>query len=198
MATKSKITEELKEEYRSMVEIANRRLRRIREYSKKPGYEGITEFSYKNAMEDISKYFGRGKRGFSRKIPTGKNAYKVFQKYYNSVQRFLESKSSTIGDINQIYKKRATKLDAKYNWGLDWRDLAKMFESGMYKKFKADNYDSEQTFQAIATFIKNKDKTLKAKNSIDITWSADPLENAVIGEMFDEHAKDIGRFLREI
>lgn len=198
MATKSKITEELKEEFRGMVETANRRLRRIREYSKKPGYKGITEYAYKNAMKDIHKYFGRDKRGFSRKIPTGKNAYKTLQKLYNSVQRFLDAESSQIHKINTIYKQRANTLDSMYGWGLDWRDLAKMFESGMYKKFKDDKYDSGQTFQAIATFIRNKDKILKAKNSIDITWSDDPIENAVIGEMFDDHAKDIRRFLRKI
>lgn len=186
--------------YKKLQDNMNRRLRRIRQYMKEPGYKGITEYAYKNAMEDIRRFFGPGKRGYSKALPTGKGAREQYKAIMNSMTRFKEAATSTIGGIHKTYKQRAETLNKKYGWDLSWRDLAKLFESGMWKKFKSSGYDyaSDQTFKAIATFIDNKKDILKAKNSIDISWSEDPMENAFMQGMMDEYAADIKKFLRKI
>ena len=186
--------------YKKLQDITNRRLRRIRQYEKLPEHEGITKYAYKNAMEDIRRFFGPGKKGYSKALPKGPEARELYKSIMNSMTRFKEAATSTIGGIHKIYKQRAEMLNKKYGWDLSWRDLAKLFESGMWQKFKSSGYDyaSDQTFKAIATFIDKKKDILKAKNSIDITWSEDPLENAFMQGMIDEYAVDIKEFLRKI
>lgn len=186
--------------YKKLQDNMNRRLRRIREYSKSPGYKGITEYAYKNAMADIRRFFGPGKKGYSKALPKGPGAREQYKAIMNSMVRFKEAVTSTIGGVHKTYKHRAETLNKKYGWNLSWRDLAKLFESGMWQKFKSSGYDyaSDQTFKAIATFIDKKKDILKAKNSIDITWSDDPIENAFMQGMVDEYATDIKKFLRKI
>lgn len=193
-------TEDEIKAYKKLQDNMNRRLRRIREYAKTPEYKGITEYAYKYAMEDIRRFFGPGKKGYSKALPKGKGARESYKAIMNSMTRFKEAVTSTIGGVNKVYKNRAKKLNERYGWGLSWRDLAKLFESDMWRKFKSAGYDyaSDQTFKTIATFIDNKRDILKAKNSIDITWSEDPLENAFMQGMVDEYAADIKKFLRKI
>ena len=193
-------TDEEIKAYKKLQDNMNRRLRRIREYNQKPGYKGVTEYAYKNAMEDIRKFFGPGKKGYSKALPQGPGARELYKAIMNSMTRFKEAKTSKIGGINKVYKRRADTLNEKYGWDLSWRDLAKLFESGMWQKFKSSGYDyaSDQTFKAIATFIDNKRDILKAKNSIDITWSEDPIENAFMRGMVDEYSADIKKFLRQV
>ena len=197
---KKTIPDDLAVKYKRLADVANRRLRRIeKEYSKDPAYKEMKQFAYSKAKLNIKKLFGPNVKGFSRRIPTGKGSYRKFQQMYNAVQDFLHSKSSTLKELKQTYSKRANTMNNKYNWNMKWTDLAKMFESGMYKKFKAKGYSSDTTFRAIA-LIKNSDKQiLDEKYRVKmIGTDVDPVLLKVVDSFVRENGKDVKSFLKKI
>lgn len=170
------------EDFKRMVDIANRRLRRIEnEYAKKKGFENIKGFAYHKAMRDI-KAAGGNKR-FSKKIPKTK---REFNKMWNAVDRFLQSPTSTLGGVRNVYEKRAKTLADKYGLDVGWENLGIVFESGLFARLNT-GYGSKSALRKIGVMIENQEKiesvidqSTHFKNVTDITPFENDMDNMEI------------------
>lgn len=192
----------LEKEYRWLAKRADQRLVRLEKLAENPEYSGIKEYSYKRAMRDIRSWSGENAKRFNTKAPSNTNQLKA---KIADIKRFLESASSTIGataetkGILKIYQERANTINEKYGTDFNWKDLAKLFESGLYKKIKNDkDYDSNADFQTIANIksnFKEVRKAIKEDREVNID-TLDEVENFAINEMINQYGDDIIKALR--
>ena len=192
----------LEKEYRRLAKRADQRLVRLEKLAENPEYAGIKEYSYKRAMRDIRSWSGENAKRFNTKAPSNTNQLKA---KIADIKRFLESASSTIGapaetkGILKIYQERANTINEKYGTDFNWKDLAKLFESGLYKKIKNDkDYDSNADFQTIANIksnFKEVRKAIKEDREVNID-TLDEVENFAINEMINQYGDDIIKALR--
>lgn len=195
---KKSIPKEKIEEYKRMVDIVNKRLKRIEtDYSKRAGYEAIKEYAYYGAKQDIKKIWGPDALKFSKKIPTGKNAYREFQKMFAAVEKFYGAQSSTLKGIKTVYENRAATLNKKYDWNLSWTDLAKMFESGMYEKLKASGYGSDTIFKTIAVIQKNEAKIMSERESIKVI-GGNRMVHKIANDFIDKNRDDVKGYFNSL
>ena len=153
-------------------------------------------------MRDIRSWSGENAKRFNTKAPSNTNQLKA---KIADIKRFLESASSTIGataetkGILKIYQERANTINEKYGTDFNWKDLAKLFESGLYKKIKNDkDYDSNADFQTIANIksnFKEVRKAIKEDREVNID-TLDDVENFAINEMINQYGDDIIKALR--
>lgn len=193
---KKQITPEMITEYKKMVQAANKRLYRIEsDYSKRPGYQAMKEYAYAKAQQNIRAIWGDQKR-FSKAVPT---SYREYQKAYNALNEFMESKTGTLSDLKGVYERRANTLNDKYGWGFSWQDLAKMFESGMYEKLKAKGYGSETTFKAIALMSKEKNlqKFKNTSGTVKVT-GGNRLVHKLVNEFLKDNTQDAREFFKDL
>lgn len=193
----------LESEYRRLAKRADQRLVRLEQLAEStPEYKGIKEFAYKKAMRDIRSWSGENAKRFNTAPPSNTNQLKA---KIADIKRFLESASSTIGrtretkGIQQIYQQRANTINEKFGTDFNWKDLARLFESGLYKKIKnSSDYDSNADFQTIAN-IKTNFKEVKdaIKNDTEVNIDTlDEVENFAINEMISTYGADIIKALR--
>ena len=192
----------LEKEYRRLAKRADQRLVRLEKLAENTEYAGIKEYSYKRAMRDIRSWSGENAKRFNTKAPSNTNQLKA---KIADIKRFLESASSTIGataetkGILKIYQERANTINEKYGTDFNWKDLAKLFESGLYKKIKNDkDYDSNADFQTIANIksnFKEVRKAIKEDREVNID-TLDEVENFAINEMINQYGDDIIKALR--
>ena len=193
----------LEAEYRRLAKRADQRMVRIEDLAKSnPEYAGIKEFAYKRALRDIRSWSGENASRFNTKPPSNTNKLKA---KIADIKRFLESASSTIAatketkGIKQIYQDRAETINKKYDTNFNWRDLAKLFESGVWKKIKSsDSYDSKSDFQTIANMKANFREVKDAINNdreVNID-TLDEVENYAINEIIEAYGGEILKALR--
>lgn len=193
----------LEKEYRRLAKRADQRLVRIEQLAESsPEYKGIKEFSYKKAMRDIRAWSGENASRFNTRPPKNTNQLKA---KIADIKRFLESASSTIGrtretkGIQQIYQDRANTINEKFGSDFNWKDLARLFESGLYKKIKNQkDYDSNADFQTIANIKTNFKEVRQAiRNDEEVNIDTlDEVENFAINEMIAQYGDDIIKALR--
>lgn len=192
----------LEKEYRKLAKRADQRLVRLEQLAKSPEYSGVLNFSYRKAQRDIRAWSGEKATRFNTKPPSNTNQLKA---KIADIKRFLESASSTIGrtketkGIKEIYHDRADTINERYGTDFNWRDLARLFESNLYKKIKSkDDYDSKTEMQTIANISANFDEVkqaIKKDREVNID-TLDDIENFAINEMINQYGKDILRALR--
>lgn len=192
----------LEKEYRKLAKRADQRLLRLKRLSEQPGYEGVLNYAYKVAQRDIRSWSGEKATRFNTKPPSNTNQLKA---KIADIKKFLESASSTWGrtketkGIKQIYEDRTRTINEKYGTDFTWQELAKLFESGLWKKIKSkDDYGSDTDFTTIADIKKNfkevKD-AIKHDREINID-TLDDVENFAINEMISQYGSDILKALR--
>ena len=142
----------LYQDYIKLVDKANKRLSRLEKLAGEDGFEAILGYAYKNAQADIKAQGLTGQR-FSKKAPPKLASLRA---RYNAVQRFLDMPTSTKTGIIDVYEKRAK----KFSKDLNWRQLANVFESGMWNMLK-EQFGSPRVQRIIARLQKNKDELLK-------------------------------------
>lgn len=192
----------LEKEYRKLAKRADQRLVRLEQLAKSPEYSGVLNFAYRKAQRDIRAWSGESASRFNTKPPSNTNQLKA---KIADIKRFLESASSTIGKtketkgIKEIYQDRADTINERYGTDFNWRDLARLFESNLYKKIKSkDDYDSKTEMQTIANISANFDEVkqaIKKDREVNID-TLDDIENFAINEMINQYGKDILRALK--
>lgn len=192
----------LEKEYRKLAKRADQRLVRLEQLAKSPEHSGVLNFAYRKAQRDIRAWSGESASRFNTKPPSNTNQLKA---KIADIKRFLSSASSTIGrtaetkGIRKIYQDRADTINERYGTDFNWRDLARLFESNLYKKIKSkDDYDSKTEMQTIANISANFDEVkqaIKEDREVNID-TLDEVENFAINEMINQYGKDILRALR--
>lgn len=192
----------LEKEYRKLAKRADQRLVRLKRLSERPGYEGVLNYAYKVAQRDIRSWSGENATRFNTKPPSNTNQLKA---KIADIKKFLESASSTWGrtketkGIKQIYEDRTRTINEKYGTDFTWQELAKLFESGLWKKIKSkDDYGSDTDFTTIADVKKNfkeVEDAVKHDREINID-TLDDVENFAINEMISQYGTDILKALR--
>ena len=181
-------------QYKRDVDIANKRLKRIEKYAERQGFENIKEFAYKSAKLDIRHIYGVDQSKFSKK--TKDLSYAEFKQRQSAVERFLSAKSSTFKGIESTYRKRADTLNKKYKWGLNWQDLALMFESSAYKKLSS-KYGYETAFRTIGRIMKNRQKISEDTGRVRIR-TKDQVFNKIAQDFIKSNKTDIKEFLSSL
>lgn len=192
----------LEKEYRKLAKRADQRLVRLKRLSEQPGYEGILNYAYKVAQRDIRSWSGEKATRFNTKPPSNTNQLKA---KIADIKKFLGSASSTWGrtketkGIKQIYEDRTRTINEKYGTDFTWQELAKLFESGLWKKIKSkDDFGSDTDFTTIANAKKNfkeVEDAVKHDREINID-TLDDVENFAINEMISQYGSDILKALR--
>lgn len=151
--------EELLKEYRKLAKRADQRLVRIeKEYSKKKGYEEITQFAYRVAMRDIKSWSGEGSRRFNTAPPKNTNALKA---KIADIKKFLGSQSSTLSGIKKTYDKRTASINRKFGTDLSSAELKEFFDSSLWKKLDAQFY-GDVSLRTAGVLQANQDQIAKA------------------------------------
>ena len=195
--------EELEREYEKLAAAANRRLQRLVELSREPGYSKVLSYAYAGAMEDIKAMQGRKKSGeyytrFKKKTPGVSN--RELQKRINIIRDFMHKPSATPGGIKNIYRKRANTINEEYGTNIDWQDLADIFESGLYDSLYGFFGESKIVMKAIATidrsaadlrkmFEENKDLHFSGELGPDLVeWASDSSNKDILFRYLGGHA----------
>ena len=151
--------EELLKEYRKLAKRADQRLVRIeKEYSKRKGYEEITQYAYRVAMRDIKSWSGEGSRRFNTAPPKNTNALKA---KIADMKKFLEAPSSTLSGVKKIYDKRAATINKKFGTDFSSAELKEFFDSALWKKLDAQYY-GDVSLRAAGVIQSNQDEIKKA------------------------------------
>lgn len=154
--------DELLKEYKTLSMRADKRMQRIEQYAKEPGYKGMLNFSYARAMRDIKAYSGQGGTRWGTKPPASKSQ---LQAKINDMKAFLESPSSTKRGITSVYKQRVKTFNAHYGTDFTWQEYGAFFESAEWDKIKNEFRYSDTVVKAIAS-IKKAGKDIDPKDII--------------------------------
>lgn len=109
--------------YHRLAKVADQRLIRLEKLSQEKGFEGVTEYAYRNAQKALDVWGGNR---FNAKMPESVN---LRNEKIADMIHFIESKTSTKGGIVNTYKKRAKTLSDKYGLDVKWQDLGKIMEA---------------------------------------------------------------------
>ena len=94
--------------YHRIAKVADQRLNRLEKLSQEKGFEGVTEYAYRNAQKALDVWGGNR---FNTKMPESAN---LRNEKIADMIHFIESKTSTKGGIVNTYEKRAKTLSEKY------------------------------------------------------------------------------------
>ena len=161
----------LRKEYMHLADIADRRLRRLEEYSAKdPAYANILKFAYDKAIYDIQAERGFDAYRFAGGVPKEGNILEI-QSRINDVLKFLNSPTSTISGVKKVYGSRAKTINEKYGTDFTWENMADFFENDLVRS-TINNFASDTAMKMFGKYYRNKDEILdifaKTKNKNDI------------------------------
>lgn len=158
--------------YRRLAKVADQRLVRIEELSKKPEFKKVKKYGYSVALYDIQKYNKGGKR-FNTKPPVNDQGQIVEERLKEKIQdikRFLELPTSTKVGIVEVYKKRADTINERYGTNFTWQELADFFNKAYNDKISKYVAGSKTALYAIGTIQKTEDKLIAGiKSNTSIT-----------------------------
>ena len=181
---------ELLKEYRRLAKRADQRLVRIEnEYSKRKGYEEITKYAYRVAIRDIRSWSGSDAKRFNTRPP--KNTNQLKEKIAD-IKKFLESKSSTMSGVKQVYDKRTDTINRKFGTDFSADRLTDFFNSALYKKMDKLYY-ADTMLKTVGVIQANDEQIVEAlenKEPIHIQVKDEIVEDAV-NHMLRYYKKDI-------
>lgn len=176
--TSRKAGESTQAYYNRLATVADKRLQRLEELSKKENYATANKWAYARAAQDIKKWGDSSdKPRFRRNVP--KSETDLLSRI-NDIKAFLEKPTSTKSGITEVYQKRADTLNKKYGADFSWQDLANYYRSGEAAKYDA-RYGSDTAYKILAA-IKDTDEKIVQKiyrargNSITVTSSDEDAE----------------------
>ena len=159
---------ELLADYKAIAKKADRRLRNLEKAAEaRPYYQTATEWAYARAMKDIESRFGEGVTRFDRKLPAKASRLQITAAIAD-VETFLDSPTSTITGIKNVYEKRTKTINEKYGTDYKWEDLADLLSSGQYDKL-ANTYGSQTAWKTIGEMQKKKKEIAEEMNLISST-----------------------------
>lgn len=109
--------------YHRIAKVADQRLVRLEQLSKEKGFEGVTEYAYRNAQKALDVWGGNR---FNTKMPESAN---LRNEKIADMIHFIESKTSTKGGIVNTYEKRAATMKKNYGLDITWQKLGKIMEA---------------------------------------------------------------------
>lgn len=177
-------------QYRKMMQTVNKRITRLHSEAKKVGYEEITNYAYKGFSRELQG-MGMGKY-MSKSMPADR---KEFRKRMSAMNRFISAPTSSVGGVKKMYEKRAKTMSKKLGLDLTWKDLAKVFETGLWDTLDEAGYGSKSIFRVVAEIHEEKDtlkKKLKAGDSIQFKGE---MEKRMLPKV---SSKVLKRYLNEI
>ena len=156
--------------YERIAATADNRLRAIEALRHQTHFTNVDQYAYARAMRDIQSYGGN--KRFRTKPP--ENAKELSAKI-SDIKRFLNAPTSTKSGIIEVYEERAQTLNERYGLDMDWKELADLFESGLFSNLEG-RYASETAMRIIGTIrglskkqiedIKNN-KNVKGESILD-------------------------------
>lgn len=145
-------------QYKKLAKRADQRMVRLEQAAKRGGeMSSATEYSYRKARREAEYYSAGKSKRFNAQTPKNN---KVLRAKINAINEFLESPTSTVSGIKNIYKKRAEALNATYGTNFRWQDLSDFFESATWKKLISE-IPSDLVMKAYARLRKGGDKLIQ-------------------------------------
>ena len=142
--------------YKRLAKVADRRLARLRELSKQPGFEKVKKYAYSVAMRDIQS-FNKGGTHFDVKAPEDEQ---LFKEKIAAMKHFLELPTSTKAGIIETYQKRADTINATYGTDFTWQELADYFNKGYSEKVAKAVGGSQTALYAIGLIKHSENGTI--------------------------------------
>lgn len=131
--------------YERIAATADNRLRAIEALRHQTYFTNVDQYAYARAMRDIQSYGGN--KRFSTKPP---ESAKELSAKISDIKRFLNAPTSTKSGIIEVYEERAQTLNERYGLNMDWKELADLFESGLFSNLEG-RYASETAMRIIGT-----------------------------------------------
>ena len=144
-------------EFLKETEKANRYLLRLEKLAQNPEYSAVLDYAYRNAQADIKALGAKGKR-FSVAKP--KNIREM-QTRINAAKRFTEKPTATKTGIDRIYGKRAKSFSKGAGADMDWKQMANVFESGLWETLK-EKFGSKTAQRMVGKIERNRDTIKEA------------------------------------
>lgn len=151
------------EYFKRLAKQADKRMRRLEDLAKQPGYENVLKWSYAVAQHELA---GLGADRWERvpnRTATGAISQQNLQRRLNAVKRFLESPTSTKRGIGKVYQERANTLNERYGTEFTWEEMAKFFESGMFQALDME-YGSKTKMKALGVIMRMNLRTTQDVN----------------------------------
>ena len=183
--TEQRDGESLESWYRRLAKTADQRLVRLESYQHDLYYKTATEWAYSKAQRDIKRWSGENASRFNTAPP--EDPEKLIAKI-NDIRAFIDSPTSTKQGITNVYKKKADTVNENYQTNFTWEDLAKYYDSGIYKVLDA-LFGSKTALKIMYKMIKlSKDVSKEAKKEgKPIPKGKDMVEE--IKQASEQHAK---------
>lgn len=180
-------------QYRKMMQRVNKRITRLHTEAKKAGYEEITNYAYKGFSRELQG-MGMGKY-MSKSMPENR---REFRKRMSAMNRFISAPTSSVGGVKKMYEKRAKTMSMKLGLDLNWKDLAKVFETGLWESLDEAGYGSKSIFKVVAEIHEERDKLrekLKAGETIQFNGE---MQKRMLPKMSKSGSKVLNRYLKSI
>lgn len=184
--------DDLVKEYRQLAKRADQRLVRLEGYQYKDGFATATKWAYSKAMRDIKRWSGEEAKRFNVKPPANVNQLKA---KIADIDNFLESATSTMKGIKQVYKSKADTVNKRYGTNFNWEDLANYYSSGMAEKLSRE-YGSKTALKSIAE-IQKKGKELVEdikKHKEKHLYVEDKILDKTVNDILNKKGLDISMF----
>lgn len=139
----NKSYDQLLKEYRRLAKRADQRLVRLEGYRHDKGFENITQYAYKRAIQDIRSWSGKKSKRFNTEPP--KSAADL-QKKISDIKQFLNSPSSskkTLMKMTRSLNQRFFGKDKKQY--LTWEEW-----SNFWERVDSENTDSRFNYNLVA------------------------------------------------
>lgn len=175
--------------------------------SKEEIFINVTKYSYSKLQFNAEKLKGGLKRErgagkehrgyrFSETLLTDLSDKQVSRRI-EMLKDFLESPTSTIQDVKQIYKKTAETFNKTYGTDFTWETMAKYYYSGLADKFKSnESIGSDGGLEVMAVLQKTPDKVIKNLQNIDAI--VETVDDEVLQETVREALKENGKLIQEL
>lgn len=190
--------ENLNQYYRRLAKQANQRMVRLEQIST-PGskqyneaFKNVKSYAYeKYQREALALSQGKSKR-FSESLNLSLNQNQLNARI-NVLKNFLQSPTSTKGDIIKLYTERANTINERYDTDFTWESLAKFFESGLYDKLSR-NFESDGAFNIIGAISKNPKEIIKNIKNADAI--VELVDDEILAEDVQQAVKALGKDIR--
>ena len=179
--------QELLEDYRREMKIANRRLQRLEKLAEDPDYENVLKYAYRLAERDV-KELGIGDLEKVRyRIPENTNK---LQSALRRVREFNKMPTSTKSGIKAVYQKDASNFNRSFGTNFTWSELKDFTSSVDWEGLKKDRgstvlqkvirsiMDNKIKPSDIAEAI-SKHKTIAGQDEVESDWTKRLVEDGL-------------------
>ena len=134
---KSQYRLELEKEVKPMLAKANMMLLNLESLSKQKGFEGVDDFAYRVALNNIRQIRGEEYKRFN--LP--KNTHQL-EKTKRALETFLGSTTSSKKGIVSVYEQNAATLNEKFGSNFSWQQMGSFLKAAGFEDLKKE-FDSD-------------------------------------------------------